>query len=107
MQELVTRLRAAGCVFAEDEARLLIAEARTAADLGASVGSTSHPDFATFAYNASTGVQLWGTRHAGPAHFYDVPSALVVNPAGTRVFVTGWVWGPTSNEDYATVAYAA
>jgi release factor glutamine methyltransferase len=33
--ELVARLRAAGCVFAEDEARLLIAAARTPADLAA------------------------------------------------------------------------
>jgi release factor glutamine methyltransferase len=30
---IVTRLRAAGCVFAEDEAHLLISEARTPADL--------------------------------------------------------------------------
>lgn len=30
---LVTRLRAAGCVYAEDEARLLLAEARTLAEL--------------------------------------------------------------------------
>jgi release factor glutamine methyltransferase len=35
--DIVTRLRAAGCVFAEDEARLLIAEARTADELGAMV----------------------------------------------------------------------
>lgn len=34
---IVTRLRAAGCVFAEDEARLLIAAARTPADLAAMV----------------------------------------------------------------------
>jgi release factor glutamine methyltransferase len=33
--ELVARLRAAGCVFAEDEAALLIAAARTPADLAA------------------------------------------------------------------------
>jgi len=33
--ELVARLRAAGCVFAEDEARLLAAAARTPADLAA------------------------------------------------------------------------
>ncbi|MFD7663088.1 HemK family protein methyltransferase [Streptomyces sp. NPDC059788] len=32
---LVTRLRAAGCVFAEDEARLLLATARTPSDLAA------------------------------------------------------------------------
>jgi len=34
---IVTRLRAAGCVFAEDEARLLICAARTPADLAAMV----------------------------------------------------------------------
>ncbi|WP_455355767.1 putative protein N(5)-glutamine methyltransferase [Streptomyces sp. SYSU K217416] len=34
---IVTRLRAAGCVFAEDEARLLISTARTPADLSAMV----------------------------------------------------------------------
>ena len=34
---IVTRLRAAGCVFAEDEARLLVAAARTPADLAALV----------------------------------------------------------------------
>jgi len=36
---IVTRLRAAGCVFAEDEARLLTAAARTPADLSAMVDS--------------------------------------------------------------------
>ena len=34
---IVTRLRAAGCVFAEDEARLLESEARTPAELAAMV----------------------------------------------------------------------
>lgn len=34
---LVTRLRAAGCVFAEEEAQLLVAAARTAAELDAMV----------------------------------------------------------------------
>jgi release factor glutamine methyltransferase len=35
--DIVARLRAAGCVFAEEEARLLIAEARTADELDAMV----------------------------------------------------------------------
>ncbi|MFB9840224.1 putative protein N(5)-glutamine methyltransferase, partial [Actinoallomurus acaciae] len=34
---VVTRLRAAGCVFAEDEARLLVSAARTPDDLTAMV----------------------------------------------------------------------
>src|SRR6516165_10935371 len=33
LSAVVTRLRAAGCVFAEDEARLLISAARTPAEL--------------------------------------------------------------------------
>lgn len=37
MSHVVTRLRAAGCVHAEDEARLLVAAARTPADLAAMV----------------------------------------------------------------------
>src|ERR1035441_7921700 len=35
--DIVTRLRAAGCVFAEDEARLLSSAARTPAELAAMV----------------------------------------------------------------------
>jgi release factor glutamine methyltransferase len=35
---VIARLRAAGCVFAEDEARLLVAAARTPGELEASVG---------------------------------------------------------------------
>jgi release factor glutamine methyltransferase len=38
MSTVVARLRAAGCVFAEDEARLLIAAARTPSELEALVG---------------------------------------------------------------------
>nr|WP_242422558.1 MULTISPECIES: putative protein N(5)-glutamine methyltransferase [Frankia] len=37
MPHVVRRLRAAGCVFAEDEARLLVGAARTAAELAAMV----------------------------------------------------------------------
>jgi release factor glutamine methyltransferase len=37
MPAIVARLRAAGCVFAEDEARLLVGAARTPADLSAMV----------------------------------------------------------------------
>src|SRR6266566_7097947 len=36
-ESVIARLRAAGCVFAEDEARLLISAARTPADLAAMV----------------------------------------------------------------------
>ena len=40
-QTLVARLRAAGCVFAEDEARLLLAAAGTPDELDAMVAGAS------------------------------------------------------------------
>jgi release factor glutamine methyltransferase len=41
LSDIVTRLRAAGCVFAEDEAQLLVAAARTPAHLTIMVGRRS------------------------------------------------------------------
>lgn len=40
--QIVSRLRAAGCVFAEDEARLLVSEARTPAELDTMVERRVH-----------------------------------------------------------------
>ncbi|WP_433356948.1 putative protein N(5)-glutamine methyltransferase [Microtetraspora malaysiensis] len=42
MSHIVTTLRSAGCVFAEDEARLLVSAARTPADLAAMVDRRVH-----------------------------------------------------------------
>jgi lipocalin len=63
-------------------------------------------NYATIAYRASTGAQLWLRRYKGPqssaAGANDFPYAVVVNADGTRVFVTG-----ESEDDYLTVAYDA
>jgi hypothetical protein len=74
---------------------------------GASVGSTSEYDYdyATVAYDASTGDQLWATRYSGPGDDYDQPAALGVSPEGSELYVTGRSAGSTGREDYATVAY--
>src|SRR6266542_1984563 len=74
---------------------------------GGSGGSTSYDDYATVAYDASTGSQQWVARYNGPGNFYDSAIALGVSPDGSAVFVTGYGPGSTTLEDYATLAYDA
>lgn len=69
---------------------------------GSSRSSPSDNDYATVAYDASTGATLWVQRFDGPAHLDDQVAAIAVSPDGSTVFVTG-----TSEGDYGTVAYAA
>jgi DNA-binding beta-propeller fold protein YncE len=64
-------------------------------------------DYATVAYEVSTGVELWATNYQGlSGHSEDYATSIVVSPDGTKVFVTGRSDG-TNNlwDDYATVAY--
>jgi hypothetical protein len=71
-----------------------------------SSGSPGSADYATVAYSAASGTQLWATPYDGPGNAQDSASALVVGPGGSRVFVTGSSQGSTSGEDFATVAYS-
>ncbi len=71
---------------------------------GNSAGSGTGDDYATVAYDASTGAELWSARYNGPADGYETSYALGVSPDGSRVFVTGDSYGPTPGPDYATVA---
>jgi len=64
-------------------------------------------DYATVAYEASTGHRLWVRRYNGPANGYDIPVALGVSPNGSMVFVTGTSDAPWNTEHYATIAYDA
>jgi sugar lactone lactonase YvrE len=63
--------------------------------------------YATVAYNAATGAQLWAKRYMGAKG--AVPSALAysvaVSPGGGTVYVTGLSWKPAW--DYTTIAYNA
>ena len=63
--------------------------------------------YATIAYNAATGAQLWGKTYNGPGNSTDEAYSLAVSPSGGTVFVTGRSTGSLSVYDYATVAYNA
>jgi WD40 repeat protein len=72
---------------------------------GASSGDSSGDgDYATVAYGASDGAELWSERYDG-AGFGGAANSIGASPDGSKVFVTGWSVGETS--DYVTIAYDA
>jgi WD40 repeat protein len=64
-------------------------------------------DYATVAYDALDGTQLWVSRYNGPGNRKDGAPSLAVAPGGSWIYVTGWSWAASSGYDYATIAYAA
>ena len=59
----------------------------------------TNDDYATIAYDAATGADLWVNRYTAPNSF---AYSIAVSPDGSKVFATG-----RSKGDYITVAYAA
>jgi sugar lactone lactonase YvrE len=74
---------------------------------GSSSGSSGRSDYATVAYEASTGTTQWVKRYNGPADAYDFAYALGVSPDGSSVFVTGSSRGTSTGDDFTTVALDA
>ncbi len=73
---------------------------------GWSYTSQTNSDYATIAYDVSTGTKLWLRRYNAPGGAEDAPNALGLSPDGSEVFLTGSSWGG-SNYDFATVAMSA
>ena len=74
---------------------------------GKSLMANGQNDYATVAYNAANGQQLWAKGYNGPLNNDDEATAVAVSPAGGTVYVTGFSWGNNTATDYATIAYSA
>ena len=85
-----------------DGTRVFVTGSSDGTDLGIS-------DYATVAYHAVTGKELWSSRYNGPGNYTDSAQAIGVSPDGSRVFVTGYSSGNDVDFpfDYATLAYNA
>jgi WD40 repeat protein len=73
---------------------------------GSTTTGPSQDDFATIAYDANTGHQLWLRTFDDADHLLDGGERLAVAPDGSSVFVTGHIDGSTVVQT-ATVAYDA
>ena len=61
--------------------------------------------YATVAYTAATGAQLWVKSYTGNGPSGSAAQAVAVSPITGTVFVTGYSSGSFKGNDYATVAY--
>ena len=85
---------------------LAVAPGGAAVFVAGASGGPNGSDYATLAYDESTGAQLWVRRYDGPKHSDDFAEALGIAPDGSTLFVTGGSQG-RNDDDYATVAYQA
>jgi len=65
------------------------------------------PDYATVAYQARSGSQLWAQFYDGPGSGADDARAVAVTPDGRRVVVAGSSGAPGGMPQYALIEYRA
>ncbi|WP_307040735.1 S8 family serine peptidase [Agromyces ramosus] len=80
-----------------------VAETGTVFVSGSSGGESN--DWATIAYDGTSGAELWTSRYDGSGAATDTPRTAVVSPDGATLVVTGNSDGVSTDADYATVAY--
>jgi hypothetical protein len=74
---------------------------------GVSDGQAGDPDYATVAYGADDGSNLWVARYDGGGAGWDAGEFVGISPDGSKVFVTGWSYGPRNHTDFLTIGYDA
>jgi len=89
-----------GCGNCDDQARALAVDNNG----DVVVAGTGQDDFVTIKYT-SAGVGMW-TNHFHGGYYSDAAGVLAVD-ASNNVFVSGISYGPSSDFDYATVAYSS
>jgi uncharacterized delta-60 repeat protein len=70
---------------------------------GSSNSSSNYSDYATVKYNSS-GVEQWVRRYDGPLNDEDSPTDIAIDNQN-NIYVTGYSYGLSSYEDYATIKY--
>jgi len=109
----VSRYNGPGRDFDEAAAVAASPDGQTVFVTGSSVGAgpSSTSQYATVAYQASTGAQRWVRRYDNPGGTVDNVVSVAVSSGGL-VFVTGasWLASPqdrTAPSEYVTIAYSA
>ncbi|MGE0637110.1 MAG: T9SS type A sorting domain-containing protein [Bacteroidia bacterium] len=70
------------------------------------VNGTNYNDIITIKYNSS-GTQQWLSTYNGSGSSYDAGGAIVVNTAGTSVFICGGAMTTSNLSDFITISYNA
>jgi DNA-binding beta-propeller fold protein YncE len=103
----VARYRAAGDANDLAMAIAVSPDGDTVFVTGQSRDRPNLPDYATVAYDATTGAQRWVARFDDANHGWDTPHSLAVSPDGALVFVTGIADYGSGHGFGATIAYDA
>jgi hypothetical protein len=62
-------------------------------------------DYATLAYDTSTGTRVWVRTFDGPDGLDDQPAAIAIAPDSSQVIVTGYSTATSTKADFLTIAY--